>query len=353
MTPSVGWVCPRSPFLGGEWLRATRPAALVAKRLGWHTAVSRKMAVEDGVEGIVLLHDNGERMRPKVVILRPIASHPEDGEEQDIAAYITSAHEAGQKVVADLDDDVWSHEDRPDRGGKGWERDDHYEEWLALCDAYIASTKPLQAIMREHLDGPVFYLPNCYDTAGIANYGPKPRPGRRIGTRLWIHGRQRSDLEMYDELVRPLLEKHDLTFVHLGAGEAGRSFTERGWAPERLEEHPSMPAPVMGEVLGTMSIGVICLGEADYNAAKTLTHPAELAGVGLPMVIASATDLYRGVPGRVDPKPEAVEERIVSLLDPANWHRAAEQSKRWALKLGEAAEGDYLWGFRQMIGRLT
>ena len=114
-----------------------------------------------------------------------------------------------------------------------------------------------------------------------------------------------------------------------------------------------MPAPLMGEVLGTMSIGVICLGDADYNAAKTLTHPAELGGVGLPMIVASATDFYRSVPGRVDPKPEAVEERLISLLDPGNWKRAAEQSKRWAMHLGEAAEGDYLWGFRQMIGRLT
>ena len=354
--PSVGWVCARSPFLGGEFLRATRPAALVANRLGWHTGVARKMAVEAGEEGVVLLHDNGDRFRPEVVILRPIASHPEDGEHQDVAAYIASAHDAGQKVVADLDDDVWSHEDRPDRGGKGFERPDHYDSddgWLRLCDAWIASTKPLQTIMQQHLPGPVYMLPNCYDSFGIGNYGAKPQPGRRVGTRLWIHGRQLSDLEMYDELVQPLLDKHDLTFVHLGAGEAGRSFRDRGWASSRLEEHPSMPAPLMGEVLGTMSIGVICLGDADYNAAKTLTHPAELGGVGLPMIVASATDFYRSVPGRVDPKPEAVEERLISLLDPGNWKRAAEQSKRWAMHLGEAAEGDYLWGFRQMIGRLT
>lgn len=114
-----------------------------------------------------------------------------------------------------------------------------------------------------------------------------------------------------------------------------------------------MPAPVMGEVLGTMSIGVVCLGEADYNAAKTWTHPAELAAIGLPLVVASATDFYRGVPGVVEPKPEAVEERVVSLLDPVVWQRASAQSKRWAQKLGEAAEGDYLWGIRQIIGRLS
>lgn len=351
--PSVGWVCARSPFLGGEWLRATRPAALVGKRLGWHTAVARKMAVEQGEEGIVLLHDNGERFRPDVVVLRPLASYPEDGEAQDVSAYIQSAHAAGQKVIADLDDDIWSHEDRPDRGGKGWEKDDHYEEWLPLCDAYLASTKALQRIMGSHGLHPVYHLPNCYDVVGITHYGPAPGPGRRIGTRMWMHGRQQSDLLMYDTLVQPLLERHDLTFVHLGAGEAQMSFRARGWAPERLEEHPSMPAPLMGEVLGTMSIGVICLGDADYNAAKTLTHPVELASLGLPLVVASETDFYRGVPGVVEPTIEAMEERIVALLDPDYWKRASEVSTRWALQTGAAAEGDYLWGFRQIVQRLA
>jgi hypothetical protein len=109
----------------------------------------------------------------------------------------------------------------------------------------------------------------------------------------------------------------------------------------------------MGEVLGTMSIGVICLGDADYNAAKTLTHPVELASLGLPLVVASETDFYRGVPGVVEPTIDAMEERIVALLDPDYWKRASEVSTRWALQTGAAAEGDYLWGFRQIVQRLA
>ena len=48
-----------------------------------------------------------------------------------------------------------------------------------------------------------------------------------------------------------------------------------------------------------------------------------------------------------------MEERIVALLDPDYWKRASEVSKRWAQQTGAAAEGDYLWGFRQIVQRLA
>lgn len=351
-SPSIGWVVARSPWLGGEFLRATRPAALVNARLGWHTAVSERMAVEEGRPGVLLVHENGDSFRPSVLVFRPI--------RQDLRPYISEAHEAGQLVVADLDDDFWSHEDRPDRGGKGYaEREivegvDHFEDWLPHCDAFIASTRHLQEIMEYHVSGPVVHLPNCYDTFGIAKYGQIPGPGRRIGTRLWLHGRSSRDLQLYDELIWPSILDLDLTFVHLGADPDLPTFVDRGWPADRVEGHPSLPAPLMGEVLGTLSVGVICLGQADFNAAKTLTHPVELASLGLPLVVVDEMGFYRGVPGVVEANLDAVEDRLARLTsDPAYWQAESRKSKRWAVEVGESAQGDYLWGIRQLIRRLA
>src|SRR5208283_874137 len=130
-----------------------------------------------------------------------------------------------------------------------------------------------------------------------------------------------------DDFVYPLLDKLDLSFTHIGAdlpGEdeeptrpgvkARRSF---GWDTPRLIERPSMTIPEMGAELARFSIGCIMMAPDNiYNASKTDTHAVELASAGLPLVAASAHELYKNIPGRVALTADAVERRVRELLDP-------------------------------------
>jgi hypothetical protein len=336
----VGWLASRNPMLGGEYLRAVRPAALVNRKYNWHTAVSRELGCEGKYRSpLMLVQPNAPVFAPDLLIIRPIGNFLPD--------YIEQGKRAGQVMLADLDDDVWGHELAVEMGGKGF-GNDRYDDWFPVTHGVVASTETLGDICRQHHPGPVFVLPNCYDSFGPSQLGPAPRPGRRVGTRLFLKGRQQIDLDMYTDLVLPLLDELDLTFVHLGAYEGSDFPTLRGWDTPRLEEHPIMEAHRMAEVLGTISIGIICVGKHRYNDAKTLTHPAELAAVGLPMIIATPTDHYKGVPGVVEPTVEAVRARIVALQNPRYWEAESLRARHWVMKLAAKAEREYLSGILEI-----
>ena len=276
---------------------------------------------------------------PDVIVIRPIREWLPEHTEQ--------ARAAGQVVIADLDDDVWHHQAWTPEGRPN---DDHYDDWLPGVDALLVSTRALAKVVKKRLpDLPVYVAPNCYDPYGLS---ATPGPGRLIGTRMWTGSRMEVDLELYDSLVYPLLAELDLKFVHVGA-DAEQSFTKRGWDPARLIERPSTTVPGLRESLGDLSVGVICMGEHAYNAAKTETHAIELASVGLPLVAASEHRLYIGIPGRVDHTPGAVRFRMHRLVnDPDFWHQEAERAVAWARLIAATAEDDYLSTLRRVVDLL-
>lgn len=337
MTPTVAYLISRHPHMGGEYYRAVRPAALLNRNFGWGSAVCNKMATQEENPGGPLSFVTPDNMvvTPDIIVVRPIREWRQHWTEQ--------AQANGQLVVADLDDDVWAH----DKYGELQDADpDFYEEWFWNVDAVLVSTRYLASrIKAMGHKSPVYVAPNCYDPWGL---NAEPEPGHIIGTRLWLSGRMEGDLVMYDELVRPLLDELDLTFLHLGAAD-GHRFSDRGWDPSRLIELESVTIPMFADALKDLSIGMICMSEAPYNTGKTETHAAELASMGVPLVAASNHELYRNIPGRVETTPEAVRARVEALLNPIFWRMESANARAWARRLAIKNESLHMSAVTRMV----
>lgn len=338
--------------MGGEWLRATRPAYLVNARWSWPVVVGLTVATTDDDDGLWIVTPDGKQAaHPKFIIVRPLRNWTPETTEM--------AHEAGQLVIADLDDDLWSHEDAGD-----WsEQDaklgpDRYNDWFLGADAFLCSTPVVaRAVRRQGFQGPVVVAPNCHDSwspekMGLRAKGPDLSRPARWGTRLWLSGRMQPDLELYDSLVLPAVIEQGATWVHLGA-TPGYSFPERGWPSDQVEQHESTYVQAMANVLGTLDVGVICLGVHPYNKAKTLTHPMDLAACGLPLVAASDDPLYKSVPGRVPATREAVAERLRNLRHPGTWQYESQVALHWCRDLAVRSETLYLAALSSLVEQLS
>ena len=349
----VTWLINRHPYAGGDYYRAFRPAALASAHFGWHTSLGDKVTTlrdePDGRLGCVTPSPADPKVFfSDVIVVRPIAN----------AMPVAQAHANGQLVIADVDDDPWAHEDLRDPT-LVTNQEEHYLEWLGDCDAWLCSTRYLCQRLRDEgfRADRVYYAPNLYDPTALA---ADPKPGRRLGTRLWLGGRQTADVTMYDELIYPLLDKLDLSFTHIGAMDnlaapkigqkARRSF---GWDTPRLIERPSMLIPDMAAELGRISIGTICMSDVPYNRAKTETHAAELGLAGLPLVSASPHELYRRIPGTVALTPAAVERRVRELLTPETWWVESKRIRQWARSLAIQNESAYLEALLQAVNALV
>lgn len=338
--PSIAYLCSRHPLMGGEYYRATRPGALANWKWGWQTAACTLMATTGENDGgkLSFITPHKTVVTPEIIIVRPVQMWSQYWTDQ--------AHANDQFVVADLDDDVWSHDNWGDH-----EDSANYVEWFFNTDAVMVSTRYLAKRVREEgYKNPVYVAPNCYDPFGLVG---SPRPSDVIGTRLWMSGRMEADLVLYDTLIQPLLEEFNLRFLHVGANaEAGR-FIDRGWDEERLIERHSVPMNMMTQALEGLSIGAICMSDAPYNAAKTETHAVELASVGVPLVAASTHPLYRNIPGRVAPDKDEVHDRVQALIqDPYYWLKESDRTRKWARMISKKCEEQHLSALLSMVNRL-
>jgi len=353
---SVSFMLNRHPLLGGDYYRAYRPAILASNRFGWATSVCNRMVKEDdrsdGRLGFVTASEQNPRIFfADVLVLRPVANWRLD--------YLEQAHAAGQIVIADLDDSPWDHEDLHDP--ELTMEEDYYHEWFPYVDAVLCSTKYLANQVREHgHTGIVKYAPNCYDPIAL---NADPKPSRRMGDRLWLNNRMSGDIRMYDEWVYPLLDKLDMSFTHIGAEENAPESERRvgvksrrsfGWDTPRLIERPSLTIPEFAKEFERFSIGTIMMDpDAGFNKAKTETHAFELGAAGLPLVSASAHELYRAVPGTVELSAAAVEQRVRELLDPDFWWEESKRTKAWARATAIRYESQYMEALLSTVRALT
>lgn len=367
---TVAYAVARHPLMGGEYYRATRPAALAARDFGWHTAVVKQIGSVEGSKKVAgCAYGSDHVIEPDVWIMRPLGKE-EPGSTWSIAEMVEQCHAAGQVVLCDLDDDVWAHEDwSEDREGT----DDRFEEWCWNVDAWLVSTEWMRyrveqiAVRRGHAIPKVVVAPNCYDPIGLG-HDSHPIPGRRLGTRLWLSGRMSGDLDLYRECFAPLLEGLDLSFVHIGRevrgafvegpGQHYRSFVDDAGMPaDRVLELPSCTIPELGAILGsTINIACIAMADHPFNYAKTETHAVEVASAGLPIVAAvhrALDHIYASVPGRVDPTPEAVRERVVELLKPEKWRYWSEKSRTWAQKTSVRCEATHMRALQEVVHSLV
>jgi hypothetical protein len=343
LVPRVAYLCSRHPLMGGEYYRATRPGLLANWKWGWETGACTHMATTEGNDGgplSFITANNTVVENPDFIIVRPIREWTQEWTDQ--------AHANGQKVIADLDDDLWAHDNYDELQATS---PDNFNDWFWNVDAVLVSTKALAKRIRDmgH-KSPVLVAPNCYDPYGLNS---NPRPGNIIGTRLWMGGRMEADLVLYDELILPLLEEMDLRFLHVGAdAEMGR-FTDRGWPAERLIERRSVVIPLLADALQGLSIGTICMSDAPYNEGKTETHAVELASGGIPLVAASDHKLYRNIPGRVEPTKDAVHDRVKALMDYGYWLKESDRSRKWARQISAKAEADHMASLLQVVNLLS
>jgi len=328
---SIAYLCARHPLLGGEYYRAFRPALLANHKWGWEAAACTHMATEEDNDGgkLSFITPNQTVVTPKIIVVRPIREWRKEWSDQ--------AKANGQIIIADLDDDVWAHEKYD---ALAVSDPDHYNEWFWEADAVMVSTQHLAKRVRElgHRS-PVVAAPNCYDPFGLNS---NPRPGNMIGTRLWMSGRMEADLEMYDNLILPLLEDLDLRFLHVGADEIQGRFVDRGWPDERLVERRSVVIPLLAQALEGLSIGAICVSDHAYNDARTETHAVELASGGIPLVAVTDHTLYKRIPGRVMVDKDVVRNRVQALLEPEFWTKESDRSRRWARRISQKAENSHM-----------
>lgn len=340
---SLAYLCSRHPLMGGEWYRATRPGLLANWKWGWDAAACTYMATDENNDGgpLSFITANQTVVRnPDIIIVRPIREWTQEWTDQ--------AHANGQKVIADLDDDLWSHDKYAELQESS---PDNYNDWFWGVDAVLASTRYLAKRVRDmgH-KAPVLVAPNAYDPYGLNSI---PRPGKIIGTRLWMSGRMEADLELYDNLILPLLEDLDLRFLHVGADQKMGRFTDRGWPDERLIERKSVVIPLLAEALQGLSIGTICMSNAPYNAAKTETHAVELASGGIPLVAVSDHPLYKRIPGRVDLDKDAVRDRVKALQDPAYWLKESDRTRKWARQISAKSEAAHMESLLRVVNLLS
>ena len=339
---SLAYLLSRAPLFGGEYYRALRPAGLAAREFGWQTAACSFMGTSEGDDTGPLSFAtlNNALITPEVIVLRPIRDWRQRWNDQ--------AHRNGQFVIADLDDDVWAHEDYDALTEAS---PDHFDEWFWDVDAYLVSTKVLADRLRERgAKAPVYVAPNCYDPFGL---NATPHPGNIIGTRLWMSGRMETDLVLYDTLIQPLLEELDLCFQHVGAGSDYGRFIDRGWDEKRLIEKRSVPIPQFPLACQGISIGTICMADHAFNDVKTETHAVELGAQGIPLVAASNHPLYTNIPGRVEIDKDAVRDRVKALLEPYYWLKESDKARKWARRVAFQSETKHMQSLLRCVNNLN
>ncbi len=365
---TVGWAASRNPLMGGEYYRATRPAALASRDFGWHTGVVMQIGSVEGSRKVAgQCYGSSHVMEPDVWIFRPMGQQGQH-DNWGLEEIVEKIHAGGQKVICDLDDDIFSHEDWTEDTRPTGEQDDKFETWCWKVDAWLVSTPWMKRRIEEigarrgysNLD--VNVAPNCYDPFGLGRES-HPIPGRRIGTRLWLSGRMSGDLEIYKECFAPLLDELDLSFVHIGRehgveegpGQHIRSFIDNCDMPaNRVLELPSCTIPELGKILGsTINIATIAMADHAFNWAKTETHAIEVASAGLPIVAATSLGIYADVPGRVDPNPTDVRGRVKYLLDPHNWQGASDKARIWARKVSVRSEATHMRALQSVVHELV
>lgn len=365
---SIGYMIAKEPYQGGEFYRALRPAMLSSRDFGWETALCMNIGVADGSTkvGGISYGGGSHVIEPDVWIVRPIGRQIEGYES--FSSLVDEMHAAGQVVIADLDDDIWAHEDWTDDTRPTGDQDDYYEEWCWKVDGWLVSTPYMKerveaiAARRGVAKPRVLVAPNCYDPIGIGK-DSHPIGGRRLGTRLWLSGRMLPDLDIYRECFGPLLNELDLTFTHIGRehgieegpGQHARNFIDDcGFPAKRVLELPSTTIPQLGAILGqTISIAAIAIADHPFNRAKTETHAVEVASAGLPMVAATSLEIYADVPGRVYPNPKAVSDRVKHLLDLEVWKWESDKARTWARRVSVRSERAHLVALQTLVKELT
>lgn len=256
---------------------------------------------------------------------------------------IRGAREAGQVVIADVDD--WldgldpanrafvANHPRPDALRQGKNRARLRREgaslegkqnnlqghrgMVAACDAVTVST-PYLAERLSAANKNVLVLRNALDIERWQQRTPgttdKPLLGW-VGAVAWRSG----DVETLRGVLGPFLERHDLQVVHAGAQEHGEFARLAGVDPERVIERPMFSIHEYPVAWTGIEVAVVPLRDAPFNRAKSAIKSMEAAAQGIPWVASWSPENEWWAPERwmVAKRPHQVLGALERLLDPA------------------------------------
>ena len=180
---TVSWMLNRHPLLGGDYYRAYRAAALASSRFGWVTSVADRMIASTGIEGapegklgfvtpnrMMGMPDKNARVFfPDVIVLRPV--------EKWTREFTDAAHEAGQVIIADVDDQLWLHEDIVAAGTqlKDYSTYDEWFPYVRWCD--LLDPLPCSLRARFRLSRARGVRPELFRPDRPQRRSPSPRAG--------------------------------------------------------------------------------------------------------------------------------------------------------------------------------
>ena len=197
----------------------------------------------------------------------------------------------GCRIIADIDDDLWSHEAQPTLGKQAWPRERlvWLNRVLRLVDQITVSTPELQRLLTVMFPGrPVKLLANTLPYSRIPPNAPRDAAAPlRLG---WTGApwTRPHDLELLRPLAAWLLTQPGIRVVHVGHSPERVSLAQILGLPEgRVETYPVAPHSDYLNCLH-FDVGLAPLAPTLFNAYKSDLKLLEYSSVGIPWLASAA-----------------------------------------------------------------
>lgn len=207
---------------------------------------------------------------------------------------------------------------------------DHYRDAIQQADFITVSTPFLKDYYSQQRDN-VHMIRN-----GVNTHQFQPRihkPGKPIIGWAGSTAFRNNDLEQLREWLPDLLEKHDLTFHHAGAGDL--PIHEIIGIPEsRLTTSPLCPIDKYPSAL-KFDIGLVPLNDIPFNHAKSNIKGLEYAAAGIPFIASDLPEyrlLHETGAGTLASTPQQWTMAVERLLDHRERKRDAYRARMAVLQ---------------------
>lgn len=321
---------------GAGWVRIHQIAEALRERGGHETWIGHGLAARpDGLLLPVNHEDVPLTLDPPEVIVHQRWMHAE------AADAIRAARDAGQLVVADVDDWFWGLDPR----NRAWTSThprlhpqanrEHYRRAVEASDLATVSTGFLARRIRERFGTRTVVLRNPIRRAMYATQGVRPvGDGLVVG---WVGalGWRSGDLETLRGALDPFLAAHNGTFVHHGTfgWDTVTAAELAGVDPDRAgPTRPALPPWEYPDNVAGFDIGIVPLSDQPFNHAKSWIKGLEYATAGIPFVAARTREYEVLGCGLLASTPAEWRDALERLADPAE--REAQRATGLAVAAG-------------------
>lgn len=312
-----------------------------AHGLGGWTAERGRSRPDGSME--ILSAEDHEWHAPDVIWTELIGATDEDVE------VTLKARAAGQVVVGDMDDDVWSVP-RTNESAQIWRassqrdrvmvtRTQGYFRQLQACDAIICSTEDLCLKAGRRLDRPIYLIRNAIDPGFITAHDPAGLPVSWIGSTPWrandLHILRTFQLSQWlDDWDQVLYHGGDLSPPEMSPmllaafGPDVRYHRpptlaqQAGLAHDQVTTRPNVPFARYPWLWENVGVALIPLEDCAFNRAKSWLKGLEACAAGVPFIVSGGFPEYAalieqgacGIIARND-RPKEWREALATCMD--------------------------------------